>query len=416
MYKAITSNKLFQDTLIYGLTNALYTGLPLLLLPFLVVTLKPEDYGYVDLFRSISMVLVPVLGLSTVQSIGRFYFDLDKATFKNFVSSIHIFLLCTTSVGLLITFFISPYLSPIFSNLLIACILYFLFHQYIESLLIIYRITNKPKVYLVMRVGQVVVELLLLFAAYILLETIDWKFRVFPTILASMILAFVAFKKFKDLGYSLNFSKRLLQKALIYSSPLIVHMVAGYALNIGDRFFIKYYLSDEDLGNYAVAYQIGMSINFFYTSFNLAWTPTYFKWMKEKKVAAIMKVKRVIFISLPLLGVVVLVSWLVISELFINDTSYSVSNELVAIIILSYVLYSLYKFNANFFLFKKLTDKLSKYSLTAAIVSVILNIVLIPSLGIMGAGLSTFFSFAVLFVLVSNGKAIVNKYDRDLLS
>lgn len=402
--KKIFKNKLFQHTLIYGITNALYSGLPLLLLPFLVVVLEPEDYGLVDLFRSISMVLVPMLGFSAVQSIGRFYFDLEESLFKKFVSSIQLFQLGMALLALVVILLISPWLSITYQTLFLLCIAHFFFGQFIESILVVYRVKEKPKSYLVVRVFHITLELALLFLLYKSLTQLDWTFRVYPTVIASMVTAILVMYQYYKIGYKIYFSKALLGKALIYSSPLILHMISGYILNIGDRFFIKYFLDEKALGNYAVAYQIGMAVNFFYTSFNLAWTPTYFKWMKEKKYAQIKKIKKLVYTALPVLGAFVLGLWSVFRSFLLTDSSYTISNHIVVVVLLANTIFSLYKFNANYFLFIKNTKRLSIFTVLSAIISVICNIALIPRIGILGSAYSTLLSFIALFIFVSYGK------------
>jgi len=399
--KSILQNGLFKDTLIYGLTNALYTGLPLLLLPFLIVTLSPEDYGLVDLFRSISMVLVPILGLSTVQSIGRFYFDLDEQTFKKFVSSIQIFIIGTSLCALIFIQIASLWISFHYQILLILCVLNFLFGQFRESLLVIYRVNNKPKSFLIIRVVNVLLELFILFILFKTLNQLDWRFRVYPIVIGSLITALLTFYHFRRLGFNFNFSKALLYKSLFYSTPLILHMLSGYVLNIGDRFLIKLYLTDKDLGNYAVAYQIGMTVNFFYTSFNLAWTPTYFKWMKEGKISAINKVRKYVYIITPTMGIFVLVIWLSLRSLLLNNSEYNISNKIVIVILIANIILSLYKFESNYFLFTKNTRKLSLFTLISAVISIVLNMLFIPSIGIFGSAVATLISFIVMYILVN---------------
>src|SRR5690606_15631577 len=149
----IKNEGLIKDTLIYGLTNALYSGLPLLLMPFLVIVLAPEDYGVVDFYRTFSLVLTPILGLSTVQSISRFYFDLNSEKFKYYVSSIVIFHICTAIVGVSILFLFHKLLDHQFYLISFFSIVYFLFNQITEALLAIYRVEKKSKKYLVLRLA-----------------------------------------------------------------------------------------------------------------------------------------------------------------------------------------------------------------------------------------------------------------------
>ncbi|MGG8497342.1 lipopolysaccharide biosynthesis protein [Tenacibaculum sp. TC6] len=396
----LLKNNLLKDTLVYGLTNAMYTGLPLILLPFLVVVLEPKDYGMVDLFRTISMFLVPFLGLSTVQSIGRFYFDLDEDTFKKFVSSIQVFQFFTALVATVIVLLIAPWLGHDYTILLLLSISYFLFNQFCESLLVIFRVKQKAKKYLVIRVSSIIIELLILFTLFKVLNKLDWTFRVYPTVMAALLIGICCCIMFWRMGYRLFFSKKLLLQALVYSSPLILHMVSGYILNIGDRFFIKYFLTEEDLGNYAVAYQIGMAVNFFYTSFNLAWAPTYFKWMKENKISEINKVRKLIYISLPVFGGLALIGWLIFSSTFIKNSQYTISNQIIIIVLIANVILSLYKFESNLFLYTKETKRLSLFTFISAVVSIVFNLILIPKIGIMGAAITTLISFITIYLLV----------------
>ena len=394
-------NQLLRDTLVYGLTNALYSGLPFLLLPFLVTVLEPEDYGMVDLFRSLSMVLVPILGLSAVQSIGRYYFDLDERQFKLFVSSIQIFQLGVAILATVLVLLLGRWIDDRYRLMILLCIAYFFFKQFVESLLIVFRVTEKAKNYMVIRLLNIVLELGILFVLYNSLKQIDWTFRVYPMVLSIAIVAFVCLVQFRKLGYKIQFSKDLLKTALLYSTPLILHMMSGYVLNIGDRFFIKYYLNAEALGNYAVAYQIGMAINFIYTSFNLAWVPTYFKWMKEHKFVAIYKVKKTVYIALTVLSIINIVLWLIIGPLIKEYTNYEISTHIVIVVLVGNVVLSFYKFESNYFLYNKKTKKLSSFTLFSAIVSVILNIILIPLYGTIGAAYASLFSFIVIYGMVT---------------
>src|SRR5690606_5520344 len=352
-----------RNTLIYGATNAVYTGLPLILLPFLISALTPEDYGIVELFRSFSLVLVPLLGLSAVQSIGRFYFDLPEKDFKTFVTSIQVFQFCTMVAAILVISFISTFLAPEDTILLYLAVLYFFFNQVTESLLTVYRVKEEAIKYLYLRTANIVLELMLMAIVYWVFHTNDWMLRVFPIVIASIGIGGVSLVLFKAEGYRISFSKELISKALTYSAPLVVHMLSGYVLNIGDRFIIKVFLPAEALGNYAAAYQSGMAISFFYTSFNLAWTPTFFKWMEEKRYREISRVRKMVYVSLCTLGIIVAFLWFIVFPLIDTEGKYNVSMEVVLLVLVSYIILSFYKFEANYFLYTKETKKLSVYTM-----------------------------------------------------
>lgn len=398
--KRLFKSKLLGNTFVYGLTNALYTGLPLLLLPFLVSTLDPEDYGDVELFRSLTLVSIPLLGLSAVQAIGRFYYDLNDQQFRTFVSSIQIFQLFTTIAGIGIVFSFSFLLSQKDVTLLYLSCIYFLFNQLTESLLTIYRVKEMPFRYLYIRVGSVLLELFLMFLLYYTFSVHDWTLRVFPMVIGSVVVGVITFILFRVEKYRFVFSWSMLVQGLSYSTPLILHMLSGYLLNIGDRFLIKVFLTPEDLGNYAVAYQAGMAVNFFYTSFNLAWTPTFFKWMKEGRTLAIAKVRKIVYYSIVGLGLIVAILWYVVFPIIDVGDKYNVSSSVVLVVLISYMILSLYKFETNYFLYNKETKRLSVYTMVSAGVSLILNFILIPIIGIFGAAIATLVSFVCIYLLV----------------
>ena len=393
--------------MIYGITNALYSGIPLLILPFIITFLEPAEYGKIDLFRTISMVLTPVLGFSTVQSISYYYLELTKERFKTFVSSIQLFQLFTAIVAFILLTISSYWISKEYYFLLSLCVLFYLFNQFTEGILTIFRIENKPIKYMTIRISSILIELLLMVVLYKYFKAKDWTVRVYPIVLTSLIIAIYSFYLFRKMGYNLNFSKALLSKALIYSTPLILHMLSGYVLNIGDRFFIKFYLSDKELGEYAVAYQIGMSVNFFFTSFNLAWTPTYFKWMRDKQIEKIKKVRNLVYISIIGLGIFIFGMWKFISPFVIQNTNYSISLQLVLIILVSNIIFSLYKYESNYFFYSKKTKILSYISFTSAVIATICNIILIKYIGILGAAYSTLISFIYLYFSVLRKKKSV---------
>src|SRR5690606_15574599 len=126
----------------------------------------PEEYGKVDLFRSLSSVFIPILGLSAVQSISRFYFDLDEKSFKEFVSSIQIFQLVTSIFALIILYIFKPLVSIDDFQLIFFCILYFFFNQFTESLLIVFRVKDNAIHYLYVRTFNIIVEIGLLTIFY----------------------------------------------------------------------------------------------------------------------------------------------------------------------------------------------------------------------------------------------------------
>lgn len=397
--KKIIKTTIFKDSLIYGLTNSLYTGLPILLMPFLIAVLNPEDYGKIELFRSITMVLTPIVGLSTVQSITRYYYDLNEEDFKKFTSSIIILQLLNSFIALIIIYFLSFFLTREYFILAVLAIVFFVFNQITEALLSIYRVKRQSKNYFIIRMGIVALDLLLLTILYYTFTKYDWMYRVIPNVISTAVLGGIClillWRKF-DIKF--QFDYQLLKVAVIFSAPLIIHMISGYILNIGDRFFITYYLGTAELGNYSVAYQIGLVVSFFFTSFNLAWTPTFFEWMKQGKYAAINKVKKIIFIIIPVIGFFTVIGWSILSKFIQNLSKYDVDLKLVVVITIAYVIFSYYRLNSLYYFYYKQTKTLAAITFGTGIICVVLYMILIPRMGVMGAAVATLITFIIMFI------------------
>lgn len=397
--KLLLKSALLKDSIIYGITNALFTGLPLLLMPFLVAVLNPEDYGKIDLFRSLTMILTPIIGLSTVQAVTRFYFDLDEKEFKELTSSIILLQIINTFVALFLIFLFNLFYKTEYNLLITLSILYFLFNQITETLLSIYRLKKLSLKYLLIRIGSVILDLLLLGILYYYLVNYDWTYRVIPNIISTVCIGIVSlFLLYKNFEIKFKINNNLLKSAILYSSPLIIHMISGYILNIGDRFFITYFLGTKELGNYSVAYQIGLAVSFFYTSFSLAWTPTFFELLKKQEYKKIKKIKTIIFIIIPIIGLFSILGWIIITKFIPNLDKYNVDLNLVIVITSAYVIYSLYRFNSLYYFYYKKTRLLSTITLITGIICIILYIIFIPILGIIGAAISSFVTFLIMFI------------------
>lgn len=404
--KRLSKSSLLKESLIYGLTNALYSGLPILILPLLVKVLSPEDYGLVELYRNFSLILIPILGLSTAQSVIRFYYDLEKIEFKIFVSNIIALHFTTTIISIFVLLSVSVFISPVYSQLIGFSIIYFLFNQITEILLSIYRAEKSPPKYMLLRLAQVLFDIVLLTLFFFFLKSFDWSYRVYPNVLAAVLVGGISLIALYKQSYFHKIEWKLLKMAILFGAPLILHMVSGYILNIGDRFFILYFLTEKDLGNYTVMYQLGMLVNFFFTSFNLAWSPTFFEMMKAGNTKKIHEIKMISYSGILFFNAVVICFVYLLTKFTLLFERYEINMGIIILVSISYAFISMYKFESNYYFFYKNTKRLSLITLGAAIITVALNILLIPTMKLYGCAIATLVASLFMFILASsNSKA-----------
>lgn len=392
----------------FAFFNVLNSAIPFLLLPVLTAYLSPEHYGVVDIFYNTTLIITPFIGLSIVQSVGRYYFE--KIVLSKFIATVLIVLLSTglilTALSLifsilfeqqLLTYDIPPYL-------IFLAFLYSLFTQLSEILLVLWRVSFKVAYFGIFRVSKTALDLGL---SIFLIASLGygWEGRIYPQVIVSFIFAIVALVllfKFNYLGRSIKTDKVYRKQALSYSVPLIFHTFGGYVINFSDRFFILLMLGMSDVGVYSVAYQIGMVISLIQNSFNQAWVPFFFQKLNEDTAAGKRKIVQITYWYIGFLIVMTAVIYFmipVIYKYFINE-SYIEGAKLIGWVLLGFLFNGIYKMMVNFLFYDKKTKLIAMLSVGSAILNVALNYILIKVNGITGAAQATMITFLFFMVIV----------------
>jgi O-antigen/teichoic acid export membrane protein len=402
---------LVKNTSIFTFFNLLNAGIPFLLLPVLTVYLSPADYGIIDIFNSLIMLFTPLVGLSIISSLNRYYFEKDTIDFNVFIHTIFvslikygvIFVLCISIIGYLLQDWLTNSLE-IPTTVLILAAIYVFFSQITEIILALWRISYKTIYYGIFRVSKTLIDLGLSLLLIIYLN-FNWEGRIIPQLLAAIIFGLVAiFILYKQgsIFNGLKFNKGYSKKALAFGVPLIFHSMSGYVIAVSDRFFILYFLGVESTGVYAVAYQIGMVIGLFQNSFNQAWLPYFFESLKKNSRPRNIKIVKITYVYFVLMIVTVLIFYLLtpfIYKYFIGE-NFLKGIEVVVWVLLGYAFNGMYKMVVNYLFYLKQTKTIALYTTMTALLNIVLNYYFIRNNGIIGAAQATTISFLFLFLAI----------------
>ena len=181
-------------------------------------------------------------------------------------------------------------------------------------------------------------------------------------------------------------------------------LLAGLAYSVNESFdkILLDYLNVEkaQIGMYAACYKLALFITLFSTAFKLGIEPFIFSSSQnssaEKTYALILEIF-VIFGSFILLIVVIFID--VLKFLFIGDSAYWEALYIVPIILLANLFLGIYQ---NLSVWYKVTDK-TKFgayiSMFGAIITLSVNIILIPIYGYFGSALATFFAYFIMAII-----------------
>lgn len=392
----------FSDSIIYTVLNVLMRGIPFLLLPIIVRIVSVAEYGKYSIFVSTESLLIPLIGFNLHGAVNRHYYEKDNINFPAYISTV----ITTQLLGIL--FFILVYLlfsiraDEIFglsANLFQLAIFSAGGMVIINVITTLFRAQRKPNSY----------GLFVLSQALLLFGTVLLFVQYFPdangiAIARVLIFAVFAFCSLYLLNYNgwlkeLKIDRVLLKRAMTFALPTIPHALSAFVFVYSDRFIIQYYLGEEQVGFYSGIFQLSALLSVLAVSFNAAWIPWIFENLKKNEdriLNLIVKVSWGLKLGFLIVGSCFLIIFPLISNLILS-TPYQSNNYLSYYFVAGFLFQAFYFIVAPYIFFIEKTKYLGILSMLAATVNILLNIFLIPSIGVKGAAVATCISWGVLY-------------------
>ena len=411
--------RLFKQTFIYGLATVLPRVLSFLLVPLYTSVMNPETYGEISVIFSWFAIFNVVLAYGMETAFFRFF---NKYSDKENVISTSLISLLISS---LMFFVISLIFKETFASLIDvqeSLMLYIILILVLDALAIVpfawLRAMERPLRYSIVKVTSVAMNLLLnIFFLTILPELADkgpsfWaeiykeNFQIEYVFIANVISSGIALLWvcgiYFDSKYS--FDERLLKQMLKYSLPI---MVAGLAFTVNevfDRILLDRLLPEDiakaEIGKYSACYKLAVFMTLFGTAFRLGVEPFFFSHANTenpKKAYAQITNYFVIMGSLIFLGVMVFIDPL--KKLLVRDAAFWEALDVVPIILLASFCLGIYH---NLSVWYKVTDRTrfgAYISSVGAIITLAINISLIPKIGYMASAWATLAAYGSMMIL-----------------
>ena len=200
-----------------------------------------------------------------------------------------------------------------------------------------------------------------------------------------------------------SIDNNLLKESMKYGMPLIMVGLLNTLLSSSDRYMIEYFLGSTEVGKYSFGYKIAeismMNITMVIT---LALGPQIIKVFEKKGKEAARKIlTQYINIHFIIIMPIVFLMFIFINDIIdIMFVQYRGIGNTTKYIIIGTFFYAISMYTNRAFELTKRTSKLLIILFTSAIVNIILNLSLIPIIGIDGAVISTIISY-ILYVIMS---------------
>lgn len=201
-----------------------------------------------------------------------------------------------------------------------------------------------------------------------------------------------------------GFNKIIWNRMMRYAIPVLIAGIAFSVNEAFDRILLKYLLpadvADTQIGLYSACYKLGMFMTLFVTAFRLGIEPFFFNHSTQenaKETYANITKYFTLFGCIILLIVVIYID--VFKQILIPNSVYWEALSIVPIILLANLFLGIYH---NLSVWYKVTDR-TKYgafiSIVAAIITLVLNYILIPYIGYIGSALATLAAYGTMMVL-----------------
>lgn len=418
--------KLFIDNfLVYGLGGIISKIIPVIMLP-IITRLMPntEYYGLSDLSGTVVQFGSALAIMGMYDAVFRMFFEKDSDEYKkNICSTALIFTLFTSVIVFFVLLLLRvPMASLIFgdkkyANLLCLTAISILIGSTNSIMMIPTRAQNKRTIFLITNTLTSVISYavsipLLLNGHYIIALPLA---SVVSALSIEVVFGFLNYKWFSLRRFNL----KLLKQLLVIAVPLLPNFLIYWIFNSCDRLMIAKILGNSYTGIYSVGAKLGQASQLIYTAFAGGWQYFAFSTMKEENQV---RSNSLIFEYLGILsfatGVLVCAwSYPIFKLLF---TGNYIDGYMVApYLFLAPLLQMLFQVACNQFLVIKKTWPNMLILSSGAILNIILNLCLIPELGIEGAAIATLIGYAssdIICVLVLCRMKLMVVSKRFLLS
>lgn len=386
--------KLAKNSVVFAVGNFGSKFISIVMVSFYTVYLTTADYGTVDFISTLVSLLLPIFSLCVYESILRFALDKNisnKVVFTN--------LLLFQSALIIFTLFLCFILSQtnmskfalLTTILLIVQMFQTLFAQFVRGIehIISYSI-NGICMAIIIAISNI------FFIAYLKLGIAGYLYSLILANSLSILFFLINDKLFIYFNIR-EIDTKFIKDSLKFSIPLIPNTLMWWLINSSSRFFIVYFLGASFNGLYAVSNKVPMVLTSLLGVFQQAWQMSAIEEYESTDKHDFFTHIYSFFSLVLFLSSSVIIAMLIPLFKFGIGSNFFESWKYVPLLVIGVIYSSLSSFLGTNYVAAKETRGLLITAMYCGIINLILNIILIPLVGVNGAGLASMISFVSLW-------------------
>jgi O-antigen/teichoic acid export membrane protein len=394
--------RLGSQSAIYGLGGILSRLIAVFLVPLYTVYLGRVGFGQIETIIAFVGVLVIVLRLGITSAFFRFYFDAESDAERTLVVRTSFwFTMGMATLGLAVGLALAGPLSDALKLddpwLVRAGFVGLWAQMNYAQMTALFRVEERPVSFAIASVANVLITI----GSTIALVIGAHKGAIGAVVgnFLGTLSVYAVLLGYRRYQLGLQFDRRLLREMNRFGMPLVPAALALWAINFIDRLFIGQLKGQAEVGVYSLAVRVASVVVFLMTAFQLAW-PAFAYSIKDddeaKRTYAFVLTYLLFVTCWVALALGALAPWIV--DVFDPKHRFGRSAEAVPLLAFATAAYSGYSVLAIGIGRARQTQYNWIVAGAAAAVNIVLNAILIPPYGMMGAAVATVAAYVALFV------------------
>ncbi len=391
-YKRLTRN-----TTIFLLGDAGSKLAAFFMLRYYTGVLTTSEYGIIDLIVTTATFLMPTITLAINESVFRFSMDRDIERSQVITIGIAITLIGNFVLLLLVSLVHLPYDFWNYRMLIwLVCIT-----SGIRAILSSYcRGIEKVKLY---AISGIIQSFLQIGIAVVLISVFQMGLRgyIYAAASASLLTSLIIVIGIrKELRFNFHIDPAIGKQMLVYSIPLIIHLISWWAMSSIDKYVILSQLTTADNGMFSAAGKVPALLTTVNAVFFKAWQlSSVAESNSADKAEFYSKIFHLLHITLTLVSMVLLLLIRPIYAVMVGP-AFEGSWQYTPFLVISVVFSCFASFMGTNYVAMKKTKGAVYTSGSAALINLGLNIVLTRHFGITGTAFATMISYILLWIFI----------------
>jgi len=397
-----------------------------LLLPIYVTVLSTADFGAVALVVSVAQLVATFLRMGMDGALMRMHFDSsDPARQNRLLATVASMTAVVATLGALVAAALSYFFfETLFAGLefipygaTAAALSFTVTFQYFPAT--VFRAREQPARFVAFTGGAFVITATVTVVALLVLDAGVVGALAGQLAGGIFVVAVSAVMLLRAGGPAID--PALARGALNFGLPLVPHALAGWALNVSDRWLLSFLLplpaaaARSAIGVYSLGYQLSYAIDLLAQSFNAAWVPFFYRYGATPQGPGILREMTTLTMAAfsAIAAILAVNGTLVVTVIASPD--FAEAADLIPILAPAFVAHVFYISVVTVIFHERRTRILPLITAAAAGVNVLTNIVLIPRLGIVGAAWATLVAFLFMAVVTTIAAGRVYRLELDWL-